>query len=486
MIDDHMQFWDTTLGAYRPALNSDPFRWFTTGELNSTVVGAKGSRAGLGDPSYKQVNLGPQLVNDAEEYFADRASSGDPDPFFVYLPLHSPHRPWAMTPPFIGADTNRGFIFADWMREVDDRVGRILDAIDNNGFGPNTMVVFTSDNGPEHDMQRQSLQFGSDSNGPLRGHKRETYDGGTRVPFMVRWPGQAAAGLKVTDPIWQGDIFATIAAYLGADLPNSTAPDGESFLNLIRGQAKPTIQREAIVLCAQRGDLALKTHDGWKLIDATGGSADTSWKSDNIEISGVAGTDKGTPKQLFELGIDLGENDNLIVDFTNDTAIRNELTALTGRDLLGMLDNLRTTESTSLFSRVPDNDGDLIPNSYELANGLDPDWPLDANGDLDGDGTTNFDEFISGTNPNDANDVLRISAIDLQSTSVDVSWPSVLGRNYKLSWSIDLTNWSPVTSVTGTGADVNLAVDLAPFDNDDGIAGNLNQLFFRIEVSVPE
>ena len=490
MIDDRMQFWDTTLnagaGGYRDALNTDPFRWFTTSELNSTVVGAKGSRAGLGDPSYKQVDLGPRLVNDAEAYFADRKTSGDTDPFFVYLPLHSPHRPWALTPPFIGADTTRGFIFADWMREVDDRVGRILAAIDSNGFGPNTMVVFTSDNGPEHDMQRQSLVYGSDSNGPLRGHKRETYDGGTRVPFMVRWPGQAAAGLKVTDPIWQGDIFASIAAYLGVDLPNSTAPDGESFLNLIRGQAKPSIQREAIVLCAQRGDLALKTHDGWKFIDATGGSSDTSWDSFNTEFSSAAGINKGAPKQLFQQSIDLGENANLIVDFTNDTAIRNVLTTLTGRDLLGLLDNLRTTESTSLFPRIPDNDGDHIPNTYELTNGLDPDWPLDANEDLDGDGSTNLDEFISGTDPTDKNDVLRISAIDLQSTSVYVSWPSILGRTYKLSWSIDLTNWAQATNTPGTGAEISLAVDLGPIDSEDGIEGNLNQLFFRLEVSAAE
>lgn len=490
MIDDRMQFWDTSLnggaGGYRDALNSDPFRWFTTSELNSTVVGAKGSRAGLGDPSYRQVDAGPQLVNDAEAYFADRASSGDTDPFFVYLPLHSPHRPWALTPPFIGADTNRGFIFADWMREVDDRVGRILAAIDGNGFGPNTMVVFTSDNGPEHDMQRESVLFGSDSNGPLRGHKRETYDGGTRVPFMVRWPGQAAAGMKVTDPIWQGDIFASIAAYLGADLPNTTAPDGESFLNLIRGQAKPSIQREAIVLCAQRGDLALKTYDGWKFIDATGGSSDRSWKTDNIELSGAAGVDQGSPKQLFEQNVDLGENDNLIMNVTNDTAIRNELTALTGRDLLGLLDNLRTTESTSLFPRAPDNDGDHIPNSYELANGLDPDWPLDATADLDGDGISNLSEFIAGTDPTDSSDIFKISGFAMQGNTAEVSWQSVAGRVYNLTWSSDLVTWSPITSTPGTGALMSLNVDVEAIDNEDGIAGNLNPVFVRVEVALQE
>lgn len=489
-INDRMQFWDTTLnggaGAFRDALNTDPFRWFTTGELNSTVVGAKGSRAGLGDPSYQQVDLGPQLVNDAEVYFADRASSGDTDPFFVYLPLHSPHRPWALTPPFIGSDTNRGFIFADWMREVDDRIGRILDAIDSNGFGPNTMVVFTSDNGPENDMQRESLLFGSDSNGPLRGHKRETYDGGTRVPFMVRWPGQAAAGMRVTTPIWQGDIFATIAAYLGTNLPNATAPDGESFLNLLRGQAKPSPQREAIVLSAQRGDLALKTFDGWKFIDATGGSSDTSWDSFNTEFSNAAGINRGTPKQLFSQDVDLGENVNLIMDFTNETAIRNELTALTGRDLLGLLDSLRSTESTSLFPRVPDNDGDTLPNAFELANGLDPDWPLDAVLDLDGDGASNVDEYITGTDPAESSDVFKVSAFDLQGVFANVTWPSVAGRDYNIVWSIDLINWHSIASLSGTGGSLTYGVDRASIASEVGVDENLDRLFIRIEVALTE
>ncbi|MGJ8725772.1 MAG: sulfatase-like hydrolase/transferase [Roseibacillus sp.] len=488
--EDRLQFWDTTLnggaGDYRDALNTDPFRWFTTGELNAPVRGARGSRAGLGDPSYSQVDLGPRLVEDAENYFADRASSGDSDPFFVYLPLHSPHRPWAVTDAFYGGNSNRALVFADWMTEVDDRVGRILDAIDNNGFGPNTMVVFTSDNGPEHDMQRESLTRGADPNGPLRGHKRETYDGGTRVPFMVRWPGQAAAGMKVTDPIWQGDIFATIAAYLGANLPDSTAPDGESFLNLLRGQAKPSPQREAIVLSAQRGDLALKTFDGWKFIDATGGSADTSWDSFNTEFSNVAGINRGTPKQLFNMPLDLGEDGNLIMNFTDETSIRNEITALTGRDLLGLLDDLRINESTALFPRIPDNDGDTLPNSYEQANGLDPDWPLDAATDLDGDGASNVDEFVAGTDPTNNGDFFCISDFDLQGANVVVSWPSVAGRSYDLVWSTDLEEWFPITSMLGTGGELSFNLDRMAIDNEDGVIGNLDALFVRVEVTLSE
>ncbi|MGJ8639760.1 MAG: sulfatase-like hydrolase/transferase [Opitutaceae bacterium] len=492
MIDDSLQFWDTTLnsgaGGFRDATNDDPFRFFTKSELNAPVIGAKGSRDGLGDPSYSQLDAGPQLVSDAEAYFADRATRGDTDPFFVYLPLHSPHRPWAVTPEFRGDDTARGFIFADWMREVDDRVGRILAAIEDNGYGSNTMVVFTSDNGPERDMLQESLEFGSDSNGPLRGAKRETYEGGTRVPFMVRWPGQAAAGMKVTDPIWQGDIFATIAAYLGAELPNSTAPDGESFLNLVRGQEKPYPRREGIILCAQRGDLAFKTIDGWKLIDATGGSATPSWDSFNNQLEGadVEGINRGTPKQLFNQSIDLGENYNLIADITDEVDIRAEVTAVTGRDLLGTLDTLRTSFSTEVYPRIPDNDGDSIPNSYEIANGLDPDWPSDADADSDGDGVSNFAEYLAGTDLADSTDIFKINPYTLQEDSALVTCPSALGRTYEVVWSNNLVNWFPIISREGTGSDITFDIDLQEIDLLDEIEGNLDPFYIRVEVSLAE
>ena len=184
--------------------------------------------------------------------------------------------------------------------------------------------------------QGQSLTNNADSNGPLRGVKRDAWDGGTRVPFMVRWPGQAAAGLKVSTPVWHGDIFATIAAFLGSELSDSTCPDGESFLNLLRGQQKPE-QRRAIVMSSFEGHLGLKTNDGWKFIDSTGGGGNTtSWDSSNIRIDSPRGVDQGIPKQLFHQAIDLGEDFNLISGFLDDGVIRQEITSRVGEDLLGL------------------------------------------------------------------------------------------------------------------------------------------------------
>ena len=241
--EDRIQYYDIGLGAYRDARNTDAYYNFTETELDDgqalTLVSSVG---GLGDPSYKQIDADPIMLGEVERYLAERAT--DPAPFFAYVAMYSPHEPWHITPPFVGAV---GFAYGDWMAEFDSRVGRVLSAIDGNGLRDKTLVILTSDNGPEIHAFQNSRANGRDPNGPLRGVKRDAWEGGTRVPFVVRWPGQVAApGTVSNELIWQGDIFATVAAYLGADLPASVAPDGESFLNILRGQRKPSQRRDSI------------------------------------------------------------------------------------------------------------------------------------------------------------------------------------------------------------------------------------------------
>ena len=487
--NDRNQIWDASLnggsGAFRDATNSDTFQQLTTANLNSSVVGATDSRASLGDPTYRQVDAGPFMITQVEEFIADRAANADPDPFFAYVSLYSPHKPWALTAPFIGADSAAGFHYADFMREIDDRIGRVIDAIDNAGFHDNTIIIITSDNGPENTAMSQSLTFGKDPNGPLRGNKRDVWEGGTRVPFVVRWPGQAAAGMKVSAPIWQGDIFATVAAYLGVDLPSTTAPDGESFLNLIRGQQKPAPQRGSVVVSSIRGDLGLKTSDGWKFIDATAGGHNISWDSDNNVLPNPEGIDQGLPKQLFHLDLDLGEDNNLISSLSNDAAIRSELTTLAGSDLLATLDQLRTTSTSVLFPRAADNDADELPNSYELLHGLDPNSPKDSLGDLDGDGSNNLTEFIAGTDPSDPSDLFQITNLQDSATEITVTWPSVTGRSYEVQWSTDLQTWTTDSTQPAIGGAQSAALNKMAIDNIDGTPGNLTKLFVRIEVVNP-
>ena len=488
--NDRNQIFDQTLndgeGGYRDATNSDTFVRLTQAQLNSSIVqGAeRDSRASLGDPTYRQVDAGPFMITQVEEFIAEQANNLNP--FFAYVSLYSPHEPWALTPSFVGDDVARGFFYGDWMREVDNRIGRVINAIDSAGLRDNTIIILTSDNGTENAAMTQSLNFDTDPNGPLRGNKRDAWEGGTRVPFIVRWPGQAAAGLVVTDPIWQGDIFATVAAYLNVEIPNETAPDGESFLNLIRGQQKPSRGRESIIVSSLRGHLGLKTDDGWKLIDATGGGgSSTSWDSANIRISDPVGVDRGVPKQLFNLSVDIGENNNLIADLTGETDIRNELTAITGSDLLAGLDALRVNSSTEVFPRIPDNDGDSLPNSFEMQFGLDPNSPIDAEQDLDQDGFTNREEYLAGTDPSDTTDRFRVRTLQDSPTELVVSWPSIEGRTYTVLWSTDMQTWATHSVVVAEGEDQPVTINKAAIDVLDGVIGNLGELFVKIRIEEP-
>jgi arylsulfatase A-like enzyme len=471
-------------GYFRNATSSDTFSWLTQAQLNSTVVGGKDGRESLGDPSYRQIDPEPVMIADFESYIANRVTAGDTDPLFAYVALYSPHLPWAITPEFNNS-TYGSYDYARWMAEVDDRIGRIVAAIDNNGMGNDTMIILTSDNGPEALAMTRTLANGDDANGPLRGAKRDIWEGGTRVPFIVRWPGQAPAGMVVTDElISQVDIFPTVAAFLGEEIPTTIAPDGESFLNVLRGQRKPGNARGGIVISSVSGHNALKTPDGWKLVDSTGGGGNTnSWDSENTTIPNAIGTNQGTPKQLFELPIDLGEDHNKISSLADDSAIRAGLVTLTGRDLLGILDQLRTAGATALFGREPDNDADGISNSFETTHGLDRDSPKDAALDSDGDGADNLSESIAGTDPNDPGSVLRV--IDLADTpeTFSITWPSVSGRNYEVFWSTDITTWTSDSIHPGTGSDIIVTLSKATIDAADGIEGNLRTLFVRVGVT---
>jgi len=475
--NDRNQIFDASLnngdGGFRNATNNDTFVRLTTGMLNSSIISGS-----------ERDYAGPFMISQVEEFIADQASSTDP--FFAYVSLYSPHEPWALTAPFIGDDVARGFFYGDWMREVDDRIGRVINAIDNAGLRDNTIIILTSDNGTENAAMRQTLNFDTDPNGPLRGNKRDAWEGGTRVPFVVRWPGQAAAGLVVTDPIWQGDIFATVAAYLNVEIPNETAPDGESFLNLIRGQQKPSRSRKSIVVSSLRGHLGLKTDNGWKLIDSTGGGGDAnSWDSSNIVLANPTGVDEGFPKQLFNLSADIGEDNNLIRTLTDESSVRSELATITGTDLLASLDQLRVNTSTEVYPRIPDNDGDSLPNSFEVLFGLDPNSPADADLDLDSDGSTNREEYIAGTDPSDATDIFRVTNLADSPTEFVVTWPSFAGRTYTVLWSIDLQTWQTHSVVNGIGANQSATIDKAAIDALDGVTGNLGELFVKIRIEAP-
>jgi uncharacterized sulfatase len=171
-------------------------------------------------------------------------------PFFLYLPHAMPHKPLAVSDAFYTPDTPDD-LYADVIRELDWSVGEIVDALDRAGVLENTIVIFMSDNGPYY----------GGSTGGLKGRKATAWEGGIRVPFIVRYPASFPRGTEVSVPIWSLDIFPTLAALAGLALPQGVVYDGEDITGLLAGRATA----HAPVFSAHNETLVTVRDGEWKL-----------------------------------------------------------------------------------------------------------------------------------------------------------------------------------------------------------------------------
>ena len=141
------------------------------------------------------------------------------EPFFLYMPLTSPHTPLAVNDAWKGKSGLN--TYADFVMETDAVVGRVLEAVEKSGAASKTLVVFTSDNGCAPYVGAAELEkMGHFPSGPLRGYKADVWEGGHRVPFIVRWPGVVKAGSVCDQLVQHADLLATCAEIVGANLPD--------------------------------------------------------------------------------------------------------------------------------------------------------------------------------------------------------------------------------------------------------------------------
>ena len=213
-------------------------------------------------------------------------------PFMLYLSYTSPHKPVIPLKRFWGKGDAGAY--GDFMMETDWHVGRVLDWIDKNKLTDNTVVVFTSDNGPESTWRRRIEEYNHHSNGIYREGKRSIYEGGHRVPFLIRWPNKVKARSKCDSPVCQTDFLATFADILGKKLPENAGEDSVSFYRALIGQIVP--QRLAMIHHSMRGRYAVR-EGNWKLIMESGS--------------------KDSKRELYNLSVDPGELSNLIVKHPN-------------------------------------------------------------------------------------------------------------------------------------------------------------------------
>jgi arylsulfatase A len=252
----------------------------------------------------------PKLTEKTVEWIAGQRDKAGP--FFLYVPFNSPHTPIVPIEKFRGRSQAGGF--GDWVAQTDDNVGRILQALEDAGVADNTLVIFSSDNGPEALAYARVKNFDHRSAGPLRGVKRDLWEGGHRVPFIVRWPGQVKPDTVSAGLVSQVDVMATVAAAVGAELPAGSAPDSYNLLPLwTQGSESP---RRTIIHQSVAGTYAVR-QDQWLLVAAKSGGVvkEPDWFEEKFGY-----TKNDLAGELYDLGQDLGEHQNLYAEHADKVA----------------------------------------------------------------------------------------------------------------------------------------------------------------------
>jgi arylsulfatase A len=244
----------------------------------------------------------PRLADKAVEWIDRQCRAGRP--FFLYFPLTSPHTPIVPSKDFIGR--SRAGLYGDWMAQTDVVVGRVLSALEAGGASENTIVIFTSDNGPELYAYERTREYEHYSMLNLRGLKRDLWEGGHRVPFLVRWPGKISPGSVSDEVVCLVDVMATIADIAGFSLSDSAAEDSLSILPILEGRPHAKPLREATVHHSMSGRFAIRRGD-WVFIDWERGNdtAVPEW------FDRMRGYEKeSTPGLLYNLKDDVTEHKN--------------------------------------------------------------------------------------------------------------------------------------------------------------------------------
>ena len=224
-------------------------------------------------------------------------------PLMLYLAYPAPHTPWLPSKEF--ASKSGAGMYGDFLMMVDAQVGRVLAALHDAGMHDDTLLVFTSDNGPtwyDADVER----FGHDSAGGFRGMKSDAWEAGHRMPFVVRWPGRVKAGKTSEQLVCFTDFLATFADVMGTTLPDAAVPDSISFLPALTGEnSNSTRGRTQLVMQAGSAASMMTIREGdWKLITGLGSGGFSKPTLVQPEKDGVTG-------QLYNLRRDPGEQHNL-------------------------------------------------------------------------------------------------------------------------------------------------------------------------------
>ncbi|MCX8495194.1 MAG: arylsulfatase [Akkermansiaceae bacterium] len=310
-------------------INFPPYAWIENDRLiaapDTTLTNVPGKpkegawecRPGPARSDWDFSQVLPTLTRKGVEYIQSR--KGKAQPFFLYFPLPSPHAPIVPTDAFDGK--SKAGAYGDYVAETDDMCGQLLAALRQSGLESNTMVIFSADNGPEFYAYARDEKYDHWSAAPFRGLKRDIYEGGHHVPFVIKWPGVTEAGAVTDALISQVDLMATLAALLNFDLPKNAAEDSFNFEPWLKGETK-TPPRSSMVHNTDAKNYAIRDGD-WLLVDAKSGAArkaPPAWDKKHHQAP-----DDGQPEELYNLKEDIAQRHNLAAEHPDKVA---ELRAL--------------------------------------------------------------------------------------------------------------------------------------------------------------
>ena len=256
-------------------------------------------RPGPASEDFEAVEVLDKLAAESVKFIAEYDSE---KPFFVYLPLPSPHTPIVPTKKWQGKSGINSY--ADFVMQTDDFVGQVVAALEEKGISENTLLVVTSDNGCSKRADFEKLEsHGHFASAQYRGSKSDIWEGGHRVPFLVKWPKVIASGSHSDELTCQIDLLATCADLLGKELPENAGEDSESILPVLKGE-KTQFSRKGIIHHSVSGHFAYR-EGNHKLILARGSGG---WSKPSENKSKAANAPKA---QLYDLAADPGEQANL-------------------------------------------------------------------------------------------------------------------------------------------------------------------------------
>lgn len=263
-------------------------------------------REGAIAPDFSHLEVLPTLAKKAESYIAERAQQSQ-QPFFLYMPLPSPHTPWVPKAEFKGKSA--AGVYGDFTHQTDAVIGQVLAALKTNGLAENTLVIVTSDNG-SHWKASDIEEFDHLANANWRGMKADIYEGGHRVPFIASWPQGIPAGSVSDENLSLVDLLATFAALVGSELPDNAAEDSYNLLSSLTGDKRQQNIREATVYHAVGGMFAIQ-QGPWKYIQGqtSGGFGAKGQRRKLLKAN------PNLPKgQLYNLATDPSESTNLYLE----------------------------------------------------------------------------------------------------------------------------------------------------------------------------